>query len=96
MPLPAVATPPWLVYRLLIMIDNASPQSPKEFFIWVDPQDWMVKHNIGLIGGIGQEPPPDIAPADLAFVYNPNHKLGFVSRFHIGIIHDYSIEYDLE
>ena len=70
---------------------------PKEFFIWIDPQDWMVSHNIGLVGGIGQEPPPvGITPDDLTFVPNPNHKIGFISRFHRGITQDYGIEYDLE
>ena len=25
---------------------------PKEFFVWVDPSDWMVKNNIGMVGGL--------------------------------------------
>src|SRR3954447_22150170 len=57
---------------------------PKEFFVWVDPSDWMVKNNIGMVGGLSSEPPaPDAAaPEHLMFVHNPNHKQGFVSRFH--------------
>ena len=30
------------------------------------------------------------------FVHNPNHRQGFISRFHLGVMHNYSIEYDLE
>lgn len=30
------------------------------------------------------------------FVFNPNHKQGFISRFHLGVINHYRIEYDLE
>ena len=70
----------------------------KEFFIWVDPNDWMVKHNIGLVGGLGHAPPPPeaAAPEHLLFVHNPNHKQGMVSRFHVGVIKNYAVEYDLE
>lgn len=71
---------------------------PKEFFVWVDPDDSMVQHNIGLVGGIGQgEPnPEDSAPEHLMFVHNPNHRQGFVSRFHTGVLRNYMVEYDLE
>jgi hypothetical protein len=70
----------------------------KEFFVWVDPDDWMVNHNIGIVGGVGQEPPSpeNTGPENLMFVFNPNHKQGDISRFHLGIINNYRIEYDLE
>ena len=71
---------------------------PKEFFVWVNPNDWMVKNNIGMVGGLSSEPPPPdaAAPNHLMFVHNPNHKQGFVSRFHVGVIKSYAVEYDLE
>ena len=70
----------------------------REFFVWVDPDDWMVRHNIGIVGGMAQPPPePEVAsPENLMFVFNPNHKQGDVSRFHLGVMRNYSIEYDLE
>ncbi len=70
----------------------------REFFVWVDPDDWMVKHNIGLVGGMTHMPPPeeDAAPEHLLFVHNPNHRQGMVSRFHVGVVKSYAVEYDLE
>jgi hypothetical protein len=75
-----------------------SGNEAKEFFVWVDPNDWMVKHNIGMVGGLGHAPPPqeDAAPEHLLFVHNPNHRQGMASRFHIGVIKAYAVEYDLE
>jgi hypothetical protein len=56
-----------------------------------------VKHNIGLIGGLGHAPPHlTAAPEHLLFVHNPNHKQAMVSRFHVGVIKSYAVEYDLE
>jgi hypothetical protein len=71
---------------------------PKEFFVWVDPNDWMVRHNIGLIGGLAHSPPaPETAaPEHLIFVHNPNHRQGMVSRFHVGVVKSYAVDYDLE
>jgi hypothetical protein len=75
----------------------AARTEQREFFVWVNPDDFMAKHNIGVVGGIGQEPPPqDFSPKDLLFIHNPNHKVGFVAPFHRGVIQDYGIEYDLE
>jgi hypothetical protein len=69
----------------------------KEFFIWVDPDDFMVRNNIGRVGSIAQGPPPqNLSPNDLMFVHNPDHKVQFIARFHRGVIHDYSIEYEME
>lgn len=68
----------------------------REFFVWVDPNDWMVKNNIGTVGGLGHTPPEHPDPNDLMFVFNPNHKQGMVSRFHVGVIGSYAAEYDLE
>ena len=71
---------------------------PKEFFVWVDPNDWMVRHNVGMIGGLGHAPPPPEAeaPEHLLFVHNPNHKQGMVSRFHVGVMKSYAVEYEIE
>ena len=68
----------------------------KEFFLWVDPTDWMVQNNIGLAGGLGCAPPENADPANLMFVFNPNHRQGFVSRFHVGVINSYRVEYYLD
>ena len=70
----------------------------KEFFVWVDPNDWQIRHNVGIVGGIAQPEPSaeEAAPDHLMFVYNPSHKQGFVSRFHLSVMYNYGIEYDLE
>jgi hypothetical protein len=71
---------------------------PKEFFVWIDPNDFLVQNNIGMVGGIAQpEPnPEDTAPEHLKFIHNPNHRQGFISRFHLNVMYNYGIEYDLE
>ena len=71
---------------------------PKEFFVWLNPQDQSVQHNVGLIGWIGTAgiPSGDLQAEDLMFVHNPNHKQGFISRFHSGVLRNYAIEFDLE
>ena len=65
---------------------------------WVDPDNWMVKNNVGIVGGIVQPPPPvaNPAPEDLMFVFNRGNKQGDTSPFHLGVINQYRIEYDLE
>lgn len=70
----------------------------KEFFLWIDPEDWQIQNNIGMVGGIAQpEPDPQNAgPDNLMFIPNPNRKADFISRFHLGITYNYGIEYDLE
>ena len=75
-----------------------SGDEPKEFFVWVDPNDRMVKNNIGMVGGLGHVPPPpeDAAPEHLLFVHNPSNRQGIVSRFHVGVIKAYAVEYDME
>uniref|UniRef100_UPI00352AA522 hypothetical protein n=1 Tax=Salmonella sp. M198 TaxID=3240293 RepID=UPI00352AA522 len=45
------------------------------------------------------QPPPSVEaalPENLMFVFNPDHKQGFVSRFHVGALKNYMIEYQLE
>jgi hypothetical protein len=70
---------------------------PKEFYVWVDPEDFSVKHNVGLIGWIGTaQIPSDLKAEDLMFIFNADHKQGFMSRFHLGVMRNYSIEYELE
>jgi hypothetical protein len=70
----------------------------REFFVWVDPRDAIVRNNVGMVGALHQAAPKteDLAPEHLMFVFNPGHKQGFISRFHLGVINHYRIEYDLE
>lgn len=68
----------------------------REFFVWVNPTDPMVKHNIGVIGSLHQEIVTPSSADELMFVFNPQHKQGFVSRFHSGVLRNYITEYDLE
>lgn len=71
-------------------------QEPRDFFVWVNPLDFSVKHNIGLIGSIAQQPVFPSSAEELMFVFNGEHKQGFMSRFHLGVMRHYAIEYELE
>ena len=67
----------------------------KEFYVWVDPNDVLVKHNAGLIGQLFSGSPKkddDLLP----FVSNPDQKYGFLSPFLSGVIREYRTEYNLE
>ena len=69
--------------------------SKKEFCVWVNPDDFLVKHNAGLIGQLCSEFPKkddDLLP----FVNNPDQKCGFLSPFLDGVIRQYRTECNLE
>ncbi len=76
---------------------QSSPRATKKSSSYgLTRRNSMVQHSIGLVGGIGHTPPEHPDPADLMFVFNPKHRQGFVSRFHVGVINSYAVEYDLE
>ena len=70
----------------------------REFFVWVDPKNFLIQHNLGLIGGFSGGPMEagQDTPDYLQFVPNPNVLPGFLSPFHNGVIRQYRVEYNLE
>ena len=64
----------------------------KSFWVWVDPDDFLVKHNIGMIGKISSLPNND----NLMFLPNPNYNAPVISPFHNNIINFFRVEYNLE
>jgi hypothetical protein len=71
---------------------------PREFFVWVNPNDDLVQHNMGLVGtfiagtveGLGG------SPEYLQFVHNPKAKPSVFQPFHSNVIRNYTVEYKLE
>ncbi|MEW5943074.1 MAG: hypothetical protein AB1710_04365 [Pseudomonadota bacterium] len=69
--------------------------SPKDFWVWVNPSSWLVKHQISLEGCFISAGNIDRGKSNLPFVPNPNFK-GDVSPFSIGVTHHYTAEYNFE
>ena len=71
---------------------------PREFFVWVDPSDVGVQHNMGLVGSFvgGTAGLGGGSPEYLQFIHNPNAKPGVISPFHSNVISLYRVEYNLE
>ena len=66
----------------------------RDFFVYVDPNDWLIQHQIGLIGSFGTGP---VTPSDetLMFLPNPDFKT-FISPFQNNLLSGYVAEYNLE
>jgi len=67
--------------------------SPKNFWVWINPNDFLVKHNIGLLGKITTIHNQN--DETLMFIPNPNFN-SFVSPFQNNIVINYIAEYNLE
>ena len=73
----------------------------RDFFVWVDPADWMVKHHVSLVGSFQGGPalPGRIdGPQGLPFIANPNAQAvgQSLSPFHSNVIRNYRVEWNLE
>jgi hypothetical protein len=73
----------------------------KDFFVYVDPDDFISAHNIRFTGQFSSSPTPDGQSLALdshvvpMFVPNPDFK-GFVSPFHNNLLRNFAVEYALE
>lgn len=67
---------------------------PREFWVWVDPNDWLVRHNITFTGAFFSVPSPPDSPT-LMFVPNPAFKT-FISPFQNNLVRHYAAEHNLE
>jgi hypothetical protein len=70
---------------------------PKEFYVWVDPTDFLVRHNAGLVGVFtcGPMPGVDAGTSKLMFIPNPKFS-AHISPFQHGMIRAYLADYNLE
>ncbi len=58
-----------------------------EFFVWVNPKEFLVQHNLGLVGSFSGGPlrAGEDTPAHLQFIRNENAS-GTVTPFHSGVL----------
>ncbi len=71
-----------------------SGSDERDFWVWVDPADWLVRHNIAFTGAF-VSPPVDPASPTLMFLPDPAFKT-FVSPFQNNLLRAYAAEYNLE
>jgi len=63
--------------------------------VWIDDQNPIVRHNVGLIGCISSLPTESNVD-HFEFIPNPNFSAGFQSMFQSNLVHAYRVEYNLE
>lgn len=69
-------------------------KNPKDFYVWVDPNDFLAEHNLKKIGSFFSMPPN---PKSDNLMFLPNTQFsGFISPFQAGLLWKYSAEYNLE
>jgi hypothetical protein len=65
----------------------------------VNPNDWRVQHNMGLVGAFVGGPISGLgggSPEYLQFIHNPNARPSTISPFHSNVISQYAVEYNME
>ncbi len=70
-------------------------ESPTDFWVWVNPSSWHVRHQIAFTGCFISAGSIDRGESNLPFIPNPKFK-GDVSPFSIGVTHHYTAEYNFE
>ncbi len=70
-------------------------QHSEDFWVWVNPDNWLVKHQITVTGGFTSGGLIKEKKSNLMFIPNPEFE-GDISAFHHGITRDYLAEYNLE
>lgn len=76
------------------MSNVVTSKEEKEFYVWIDEENPITKHNIEIAGylfSIPEDEKYDVFP----FIENPN-KTGFMSQFIGNVIWAYRTEYNLE
>ncbi len=65
----------------------------KDFFVFVDPEEWLIQHQIGLVGSFVAAPEP--GAQTMMFLPNPEFKT-FITPFQSNMVRNYIAEYNLE
>jgi hypothetical protein len=69
---------------------------PKDFWVWVNPQNWLVRHQIQVVGGFfSGSLELSERKSNLMFLPNPDFE-GDVTPFQHGVMREYMAEYNLE
>ncbi|CAG0946910.1 hypothetical protein ANRL1_03427 [Anaerolineae bacterium] len=68
---------------------------PQDFWVWVNPANWLVRHQISLVGCFTSAGNVGRGKSNLQFLPNPEFT-GDVSPFSIGVTHHYTAEYHFE
>src|SRR5260370_4403128 len=76
-------------------MDNlSSSDHRRDFFLFVDPNDCLTRHQLALIGSFSSSPADASAPK-LMFLPNPEFQT-FISPFQNNLVRNYMAEYNLE
>lgn len=68
---------------------------PRDFWVWINPTNFLVQHNIKFTGGFTSVPSSFDSNQSLMFIPNPDFQ-GFISPFQNNILRNYRAEYNLE
>lgn len=72
-----------------------SSSEQRDFFVFVDPENWLVQHHVKIIGCFTSTPQLQPGGSSLALLPNPNFH-GAISPFQNGMIMNYISDYNLE
>lgn len=67
----------------------------KDFFVWVDPNNFLVQHQIKNTGGFTSGGIIGCRKTNLMFIPNPDFKYD-ITPFHLNLMGKYIVEYNLE
>lgn len=70
-------------------------ESPQDFWVWVNPNNWLVRHQISITGCFISAGSVGRGDSNLPFIPNPKFS-GDISPFSIGVTHHYAAEYNFE
>ena len=69
---------------------------PVDFWVWVNPHNWLVRHQISVVGGFTSGGfLPESRKSNLMFIPNPDFG-GDITPFQHGVMREYMAEYNLE
>lgn len=66
-----------------------------DFWVWINPQNWLVKHQITFTGGFTSGGLLKKGKSNLMFIPNPEFESD-ITPFQFGIMREYMAEYNLE
>ncbi|MBB3234467.1 hypothetical protein [Phyllobacterium endophyticum] len=73
-------------------------EDPRDFFVWVPPENPLVQHNLVRVGCFigGPLDPADDDPSKLPYQPNPIKHEIMLTPFHTNVMKHYAIEYELD
>lgn len=80
------------------MTNLFSSTEPVDFWVWVDPKNWLVRHQVSVVGGFtsgGLMQSKNKNKSNLMFIPNSDF-VGDITPFQYGVMREYMAEYNLE